>query len=91
MPNENAQIQYGLKKVSELLEFIRPDNDWTIIYDVPERVPMTEWDKQYFQLIYGDNYFFIFVDGKLLYAVNVTGDSVLTAISELVNKLAAKF
>lgn len=53
----------------------------------------TEWERRYHTVISGDEYFWIWEreTGDLLYTINVTGDSVLTAASELMNLLARKF
>lgn len=91
MSNKTEQILFATSKIEEILEHIRPNNGWEITYDKPEHMNLTDWDRKYLQLINGEDYFFLFVDSKLLYAVNVTGDSVITAIYELVAKLAAKF
>lgn len=51
----------------------------------------TQWQRQKFILIGGDEYFFICRAGELLYVVNVSGDSILTAAKELITKIADKF
>ena len=53
----------------------------------------TDFEKQYHRIHDGDEMFFIFdrPDDILLYTVNVTGDSVLTAFEELMKVIAAKF
>lgn len=89
--NKTEQILFATKKIEEILEHVRPNNGWEIAYDIPEHVSLTDWDRHYLNLINGDEYFFIYVNSELLYAVNVTGDSVLTAIYELIDKLAKKF
>lgn len=91
MSNKTNQILFCAKKIESMLEYIRPNNGWEIAYDIPEHVNLTEWDRHYHNLYDGEDYFFVFVNGKLLYAINVTGDSVLTAVQELITKLAAKF
>lgn len=91
MTEKTKQICFGINRIQEILDHIRPNNNWEIVYDTPEHVPMTEWDRKYLQLCNGEDYFFIFVGSQLLYAVNVTGDSVLTAMQELITKLAEKF
>ena len=88
---KTAQILNCTKKIEEILDCIRPGHNWEIAYDIPEHVCVSDWDKEYLGLIDGEEYFFIFIGEELMYAVNVTGDSVLTAIQELVTKLAAKF
>lgn len=85
------KILFCKEKVEEMLECIRPGNDWKIVYSIPSKVTLSDWDRKYLGVIDGEDYFFIFVENRPLYAVNVTGDSVMTAIQELVTKLAAKF
>ncbi|MBQ9252606.1 MAG: hypothetical protein IJ188_08220 [Clostridia bacterium] len=50
-----------------------------------------EWERSKFHLVKGDEYFLISKCGVRHYMVNVTGDSDLTAIKELIDKIAAKF
>ena len=57
------------------------------------------WDRKRFNLLAGDEYFFVWETSRpdvadpngLLYVVNVTADSLLTAASELMNLAARKF
>lgn len=49
------------------------------------------WQREKFRLIRGDEYFFISQGPALLYVVNVTADSILTAARELMDKIAQKF
>jgi len=91
MTEKTKQIIFGMSKIQEILNNIRPGNTWEIAYDNPERVPLSDWDRNYHNLIDGEDYFFIWQDKKLLYTIDVTGDSVLTALWELMEKLAKKF
>ena len=50
----------------------------------------TEWGRQRFGLLSGEEYFFIW-RGELLYVVCVSADSVLTAAHELMDLIARKF
>lgn len=52
--------------------------------------PYSDWDRQRFQLRSGEEYFLI-RRRTLLYAVNVTSDSILTAAHELMDLIARKF
>jgi hypothetical protein len=88
---KTKQIFFCIEKVKDMLDYIHPGNNWRITYDIPENVTLTDWDKQYHKLFDKEDYFFIWEGNKLLYTVNVTGDSTLTAIHELFTKLAAKF
>ena len=94
------QIETILRNdIYPMLTLVNPDKaeSWNLMY----RKPDTEWlslfvspfDQRRFHLMPGEEYFFIFerATDALLYAVNVTGDNTLTAISELVDVLAKKF
>ena len=91
MTNKTDLIFSCTKKVKEILDIIRPDNKWSIHYSKPAEINIPDWKREYLQLIDGEDYFFVDIDGDIIYAINVTGDSVLTAVHELVAKLAAKF
>ena len=89
-------LRYDIEPMLTLIDGEKADS-WKIMY----RVPDTEWlslfvspyDQRRFHLMPGEEYFFIFekATDDLLYVVDVTADSILTAISELVNLLARKF
>ena len=57
------------------------------------------WDRKRFNLLAGDEYFFVWETSRpdvpdpngLLYVVDVTADSLLTAASELMNLASRKF
>jgi len=50
----------------------------------------TEWARKYHGILPGEEYFYVW-KGQLLYAVNVSADSYLTAADELMGLLARKF
>ena len=89
-------LRYDTEPMLTLMNGKKADS-WKIMY----RVPDAEWlslfvspfDRQRFHLLPGEECFFIFEKetDDLLYVVDVTGDSIMTAISELVNLLARKF
>lgn len=91
MNKKTIKIIYCMSKIQDILDYLRPGNNWELAYDIPEHVVLSDWDKERLGLIDGEDYFFIFIENKVMYAINVTGDSVLTAIEELVHKLAQKF
>ena len=91
MSTKRKIINFCIDRIYEILNEIRPGNNWTIIYSKPEEIELDDWKKQYLGIINGEDYFFIYIDHSLTYAVNVTGDSILTAVQELINKLAIKF
>lgn len=84
------KMKFCAEKVKEILDYVRPNN-WEIIYCKPDEINLSEWKREYLQLIDNEDYFFVAIDGEVMYAVNVTGDSTLTAVQELVTKLASKF
>lgn len=51
----------------------------------------TDWQRTYNHLLTGEEYFIIWDGPSLLYAVNVSGDSALTAAEELMHLVASKF
>lgn len=91
MNSKTTQIDFCIEKIKEILDYLRPENKWNIGYAKPEEIIIPSWKYEYLQLIDGEDYFFIFIEDEIMYAINVTGDSVLTAIHELVGKLADKF
>ena len=54
---------------------------------------LSDWQRKYHHILSGEEYILVTdnTTGDLLYAVNVTGDAVLTAIYELMKLLSAKF
>ena len=64
-----------------------------LAYAHGEEYAMSDWKRQYLHILSGDEYIFVSDDatGDVLYAVNVTGDAVLTAVYELMKLLSAKF
>ena len=58
-----------------------------------EEYPMSDWKRQYLHILSGEEYVFVSdnVTGDTLYAVNITGDAVLTAVWELMGLLSKKF
>lgn len=91
MSDKTTQINFCKQKIQEVLNYLRPGNRWNLVYTKPEDVALSTWNRKYLQLLDSEDYFIIYVNDEPLYAINVTGDSVLTAIRELVDKLADKF
>lgn len=91
MLSKTTQIDFCTEKIKEILDYLRPDNKFKIVYAKPEEVNMSDWKREYLRLLCGEDYFIVCYDDEPLYAINVTGDSVLTAIRDLVNLLANKF
>jgi len=68
--------------------------DITIRYIVPTESTMpvfTDWERTYNHILPGEEYFIIREKDFVLYVVNVSDDSDLTAAEELIRKVAAKF
>lgn len=85
-----------------LLKMTRPERDLGIAYVKPDDEiieQFTEWQRQRNDIRTGDEYFLVWDyapdwetdDPDLLYAVNVTADSLLTAAAELTALLGRKF
>ena len=95
----DEQMQMVLTQIRPILTMVNEGKalSWTINYRLATspwlEAATSPWDRSYHHITPGDEYFWIFdgVTGDLLYTVNVTGDSVLTAASELMNLLARKF
>lgn len=51
----------------------------------------SDWQRRYYGIVIGDEYFMIADHEGLLYMVNVTGDSLMTAAGELMDLAARKF
>lgn len=89
-------IDYSIEKIKDILQFLRPEKSWEIKYirlKLPAEV-FDEWTITYHGLIANEEYILIYDDEQmnhLLYAINVTGDSVLCALSELMQLLVNKF
>ena len=92
---KEQQINFCIEKIQEMLHVINPEKQWTIKYfypkDMNDFMPYSPWDVQRHHLFVHDEYFLILDDNGILYAVNVTGDSVLTAVEELMLLLSKKF
>ena len=91
--SKETEILKGIVLIQQYLEFLKPEKKWDIVYAIPKdcEKKFGEWSTKYHGLINGEEYIFIFEKKTLLYAINVTGDSTLTAISELMDLLAKKF
>ena len=92
MKSKEEEINYGITAISGYLAILKPQKKWNIYYDVAkENHNFSDWDRQYHGIIDGEEYFFVYDNNHLLYVINVTGDSTLTAMSELMELLARKF
>lgn len=93
LKDKTIDINLGIQKIQEFLSEYRPEKHWDIAYykmDDPAKY-FDAWTIGYHGIISEDEYIFIFDDSHLLYALNVTGNSVLYTMSELMRLLANKF
>lgn len=84
------------RKVAEMLYIVRPDKKIRVEYVrmTPERLAKLDpWYIKYHRLIEKDEYMFVWdlEFDELLYAVNVSGNSYLYCIKELLDLIAEKF
>jgi hypothetical protein len=94
----NTNKTEALKRIAQsVAEMVNPyiAEPITITYDVITYETMmgfSEWNRKRFRMLTGEECFFISRPGDgLLYVVNVTGDSILTATHELMDLIARKF
>ena len=83
----NHLLNWALSCISDILIKINESKgfNWELFYrrETDESIKsMTGWEYIYIRHL---------ITGDLLYAVNVTGDSVLTALSEFMDLLSRKF
>ena len=64
---------------------------WFAVMTDEEIGEFSDWDQRRLGLLHGEEMFIIGEPDRVLYAVNVTGDSVLTAAYELMRLVSAKF
>ena len=95
-PDKMTLMTNALISVERILKQARPDKKLELTYtrETSQTVnSFTDFQRQYFGIRPREEYIYVFdlETGDLLYAVNVTADSVLTAISELMDLLSRKF
>ena len=95
MNNKETQINYGIMQIQGILQMLRPEKKWEILYaKMTDEVlnNLTDWQKEYHGIRKSDEYFLIFDDeGCLLYALNVSAESTLYSLSNLMKLLADKY
>jgi hypothetical protein len=88
-------MDFAIEQVQNILTMVNPMKKWTIKFqklDNENIHDFSDWDRKYYGLHTGDESFLIFdEEDHLLYVVNVTGDSIITAVYELMSKLSCKF
>ena len=99
MIDKSTEMNHCIRQVQNILHIIRPKKKWYIYYDKMNSENIcqyTEWQRQYHGIRTGDEYIFIREDDEncdfpLLYVVNVSAESTLFAMSNLMKLLADKF
>lgn len=88
------QMARALKRVEQLLEDLGIGPLRLLYAEIDEataRGAFTEYERERFRILPGDEIVTVTGQDGLLYVVHVTGDSVLTAVAEVVELLANKF
>ena len=95
MNTKAQQINEALTHVSAIMKAVYDRQKCRLEYgneDYESVKRFTEFTREYHRILPGMEYIYIYdSDGYLLYAVNVTADSVLTAIAELMELISRKF
>jgi len=89
------QMAEIMPKVQEILHILNPEQNWKIefVRFRPEtRERFTEWNIEYHRLREYNDYIAVWDrDGRLLYTVNVSGDSTKWIIREIFTVVGDKF
>lgn len=93
---KNAIMTRLTRKVTEMLYIVRPDKKIRVEYVrmTPEALQnLNPWYVKYHKLVAKDEYMFVWdlEFDELLYAVNVSGNSYLYCVKELLDLIAEKF
>lgn len=92
---KESEINYGVVQIQGILQMLRPEKRWRIMYaKVTDDVLniFNDWQKKYHGIRKNEEYFFIWDDeGCLLYVLNVSAESTLYSLSNLLKLLADKF
>ena len=102
MDHRTEQMERVATQMETIVKENGRRNDIAITYcemDAESIADFTEWERERNELFIGHEYFLIWevpdpyaIDPfHLLYAVNVSADSVLTAVAELMNLVSRKF
>jgi len=102
MDHRTEQMERVATQMETIVKENGRRNDIAITYcemDAESIADFTEWERDRNELFIGHEYFLIWevpdpyaIDPfHLLYAVNVSADSVLTAVAELMNLVSRKF
>lgn len=89
-----AQMDEAIKRVLEITKITRPECDTRIVYlrVTDENIDWcNDWDRRRFGIHVGDERILVGKRGEgILYALNVSGDSVMQSVAELTDLLAGK-
>lgn len=88
-----SQINFGIARIQEILSEINETKRWTIHYENKlDRKAFDRWNADYHRLLDGEEYVLVYDEyNHLLYALNVTGNSVLCTLAMLMKLLMNKF
>lgn len=93
--NKKKQMDKACDHLTELIALEYPKKGIRVRYEkvgTEVYAEFSEFEKQYHKIRLGDEYILIYdPEGILLYAINVTYDSMLTAVDEAMRLIAAKF
>ena len=94
--DKEKDVTLGIGHIMEILKLINPDKAkrWRIKYKLMNEElfeHFTDFEKTYHGLIRGEEYILVYEYRHLLYAINVTGNSVLYTLRELFALLGNKF
>lgn len=92
--HKKLEIEFGIRKIQEILCYINSKKKWTIEY-IKEKDPeilFTEWQIKYHKIFPNEEYVIVKDEfNDILYVINVTGDSSITTLSELMKLIGNKF
>ena len=93
---EREIIESCLNEVQEILHKVRPKKRWLLYYGKPDEQTefvITDWNRTYMNLRDDSDYVFFYSldEFALLYAIDVSGESVLFTLSEVFDLLWKKF
>lgn len=93
MSTKQEKIEFGISKIQDILRELNPRKVWDIQYAsfTDPKEHLDDWDIKYYNIFANEEYVLIYENENLLYAINVTGDSVLCTLDELMRKLVDKF
>lgn len=94
MENRTENMRGIAAEIESMIRKYSRRQDIAIRYEAPDADSIsgyTDFQRRYHGIVTGDEYFMVADPDGLLYTVNVTGDSLMTAASELMALAARKF